>query len=517
VEKGFIAVKRFNTSSLSFQPSTACEYGFQLTHSGGTMNLIVAAEDYNMWIDELTKVITERNQKVVFGVALSELMARSPGKIVPSVFSDAAEYIRENGKDAEGIFRLSVTSNVLLEVQEMIDSGKTVLYTDVYVAANIIKSWLRALPEPLLTFTMFDQWIAAQDDTAMLYNLVQKLPKDNQFLLSALMHLMKDLTVYSEATRMTSNNLAIVIAPNILYRRGDEMNISQGPTNVVDTLITNYEDIFRDIIKKEADNAKFVSEVARSCHNTLRKRASKLLNNVNATGVPNASLVVDVKKSHHQTSTQASLMSIFTRDNTQPNASPAITPTAVPDTDPSIASPSSLSSTVVSETVNELLKYTAQSPATSPTDVGSLDPKSLPTFSGMSLDDSPGKFNVDPSLLEGLQVPTDNTPPPPPEFDVSGINFPPSETTGGSTPPPPEFDVSGINFPPSGTIGSSTPPPPELDVSGLKFPAGSASGLSLGSDFSSPPGTPMANPDILPPPLAADDIPPPDIPPPPLP
>jgi len=464
-----------------------------------------------LWTDELNKVITERNQRVVFGVALNELMARSPGKIVPSVFTDAAEYIRENGKDAEGIFRLSVTSNVLLEVQEMIDSGKAVLYTDVYVAANIIKSWLRALPEPLLTFSMFDEWIDAQDDPKRLHDLVQKLPKDNSFLLSALMHLMKDLTVYSDVTRMTSNNLAIVIAPNILYRRGDEMNISQGPTNVVDMLISNYEDIFRDIIKKEADNAKFVNEVNRSCHNTLRKRASKLLNNVNGATGPSVTTGGDAKKSHHQTSTQSSLMSIFARGS-GPSPPPKVD-VPPPSVKPPPAAGNQLSSSVVSATVNELMQYTA--PANDNT-------SSLPSLSGMTLDQPSTEFKVDPSVLLGLQVPTDGGNALPAEFDVSDINLTPEPSST-------QFDVSGINLPPDPSAEA-----PQFDISGLTIPPDSSSsssstvpqfdltGIELAAaSVSSPPGTPMANPDILPPPILPPpsdfDIPPPDIPPPPLP
>jgi len=431
LEKGYVVVKRFFTRSLSFKEDEDCDHGFQLTHSGSTMHFTVG-DEYQLWIDKLNDAVTERNKNVVFGVALNKLMERCPEKLVPAVFSDAADYIKENAKDAEGIFRLSVTSNVLLEVQEMIDSGKSVLYTDVYVAANIIKSWLRALPEPLMTFAMFDDWISAQDDPKRLHDLVQKLPKENSFLLSALIRLMKDIAVYADVTRMTSNNLAIVIAPNILYRRGDEMNISQGPTNVVDTLVLSYDEVFKDVIKEESLKAKHVNEIARCRRNTLRKLKCQ---NTGA-NFPTTLGVNEPKKSHHQTSTQASLMSMFNRDSSSsgdsiPPPPIEIPPSTVPPpkvTVPKITatSPSSLSSSVLSETVNELMS---------------------------------------------LQISSD------------------------SNPLPAEFDVSDIS-------------------------------LSSGT----PPGTPMANPDILPPPLVlpdiqppppvgpppVNDIPPPDIPPPPL-
>lgn len=58
-------------------------------------------------------------------------------------------------------------------------------YQDVHVIASALKSYLRDLPEPLLTFNLYDQFIAAsqrpteeQRKTAIL-NAINLLPKPN--------------------------------------------------------------------------------------------------------------------------------------------------------------------------------------------------------------------------------------------------------------------------------------------------------------------------------------------------
>lgn len=55
--------------------------------------------------------------------------------------------------------------------------------------------------------------------------------------------------------KMTSSNLAIVFAPNIIYSKNNQMSLDEvGPINAfVDFVLQNHEDIYiMDINKKEA-------------------------------------------------------------------------------------------------------------------------------------------------------------------------------------------------------------------------------------------------------------------------
>ena len=475
-EKGYQTVQRFATRSLTFQEEPSEKLAFRLSHATGSLVFTVGTQaEFDYWTDELTKAVTQRNQCVVFGVALDKLMERTPELLVPRVLSDAAEYLETHAKDAEGIFRLSVSTSLLVEYQEMIDSGKPVSYTDAYCAASIIKSWLRALPEPLLTRPLYKDWIDAQSDPARLHDCVLRLPKHNRFVLSALIRLLKDISAYSSVTRMTSNNLAIVIAPNILYRAGDEMNISQGPTTVVDTLITDYDKIFYDTQEVETRVTELAKEVARSRRNTLRRRASSYTIAGDfaaasgpasprspvapvpaappaAAGKKRLALNVQTTSSNSNSSSSSSSSSSSANGSGAPGspalaslfvrAPPAGQKPAVdvpPPASPPPPAAAPLSSSQVSAAVSDLMRYTGPD-AEQPPQQQQQQQQETTTTTAAAVDVPP---------------PADQ---PPAEFDVSGITLPAESPRDDSSsdiiPPPPPVDAD------SSSSGSSTSPPP---------------------------------------------------------
>lgn len=58
-------------------------------------------------------------------------------------------------------------------------------YQDAHTIASVLKSYLRDLPEPLLTYPLFDQFIAAsqrptdEQRKAAILNVIKQLPKPN--------------------------------------------------------------------------------------------------------------------------------------------------------------------------------------------------------------------------------------------------------------------------------------------------------------------------------------------------
>uniref|UniRef100_A0A8C7XAG4 Rho-GAP domain-containing protein n=1 Tax=Oryzias sinensis TaxID=183150 RepID=A0A8C7XAG4_9TELE len=96
----------------------------------------------------------------VFGVPLSQLRQRSPdGDPVPMVMKDTINFLSEQGVEIEGIFRRSANVTLVKEVQAKYNSGEPVNFRDmedVHLAAVILKTFLRELPEPLLTFQLYN-------------------------------------------------------------------------------------------------------------------------------------------------------------------------------------------------------------------------------------------------------------------------------------------------------------------------------------------------------------------------
>jgi len=60
----------------------------------------------------------------------------------------------------------------------------------VHVLASVLKSFLRDMPEPLLTFDCYDDFIRAaslsEDRVSTLFNILKKLPKVNYDLMERL-------------------------------------------------------------------------------------------------------------------------------------------------------------------------------------------------------------------------------------------------------------------------------------------------------------------------------------------
>ncbi|OWA55510.1 putative Rho GTPase-activating protein 8, partial [Hypsibius exemplaris] len=99
-----------------------------------------------------------------FGVSL-EHIRDNKGRVVPPVVKQVVEFIRNNGMTTEHIFRRSANVLTVKEIQSQINHGSLVdlaSYSDVHLAAVLLKAFLRELPEPLLTYALYDSVIGIQ-------------------------------------------------------------------------------------------------------------------------------------------------------------------------------------------------------------------------------------------------------------------------------------------------------------------------------------------------------------------
>ena len=64
----------------------------------------------------------------------------------------------------EGIFRISALKDSLTQYKNDINNGKKVDFAEVedsHLIPGLLKMWLREMPEPLLTFDLYSQFIKA--------------------------------------------------------------------------------------------------------------------------------------------------------------------------------------------------------------------------------------------------------------------------------------------------------------------------------------------------------------------
>eukprot|EP00048_Salpingoeca_helianthica_P024242 m.30790 g.30790 ORF g.30790 m.30790 type:complete len:366 (-) comp9268_c0_seq1:277-1374(-) len=163
------------------------------------------------------------NPRASFGVPLETVVNRtgqqSGSVVVPKCLAQIATIVRQD-ISTEGIFRVCGSSARMKAAQVAVDNGGDVEGT-VHDAAGLLKQFLRDLPEPLLTYRLYEPFIRAynlpgpRQRAEALQLLCLELPEAHRDTLGFLMRLLRDV-VRSETSRMTVFNLAAIFTPNIL-------------------------------------------------------------------------------------------------------------------------------------------------------------------------------------------------------------------------------------------------------------------------------------------------------------
>lgn len=120
------------------------------------------------------------------------------------------------GLEVEGIYRLSGNSDKITKWKHAFDDGPAALdpLEDIHTYTGLLKLYLRELPEPLMTFGLYDLLLRSQDLTGLL----RTLPVNHLGLLQHLIRHLNKVSQYASQTHMGPDNLAIVFGPTIMRR-----------------------------------------------------------------------------------------------------------------------------------------------------------------------------------------------------------------------------------------------------------------------------------------------------------
>ncbi|XP_036980349.1 protein FAM13B-like [Acanthopagrus latus] len=167
--------------------------------------------------------------RCVFGVALEKL--REDGQMVhgiPLVLRDMVEFLDKNGMQYRGLFRLCGSVVRTRQLRQRWDSGERVDMErdeqDVPTVASLLKLFLRELPTPVVPEPQRKQWVLSltgfADETEMNQSLREnlcRLPDDNLFILSYLIHFLSRVAAHSQSNHMPVENLATIFGPCIFH------------------------------------------------------------------------------------------------------------------------------------------------------------------------------------------------------------------------------------------------------------------------------------------------------------
>ncbi|XP_034749996.1 rho GTPase-activating protein 44 isoform X5 [Etheostoma cragini] len=164
-------------------------------------------------------------EKPSFGKSLEEHLNIS-GREIAFPIEACVTMLLECGMQEEGLFRVAPSASKLKKLKASLDCGVLDVQeysADPHAIAGALKSYLRELPEPLMTSELYDEWIQAsniQDMDKRLQALLaacEKLPTDNANNFRYLIKFLAKLSDYQDENKMTPGNMAIVLGPNLLW------------------------------------------------------------------------------------------------------------------------------------------------------------------------------------------------------------------------------------------------------------------------------------------------------------
>ncbi|KAJ7311405.1 hypothetical protein JRQ81_007032 [Phrynocephalus forsythii] len=232
-----------------------------------------------------------------FGIELSRLTTEE--QTVPFVFEKLSSYIEMHALYTEGIYRKSGSTNKIKELRQGLDTDIESVNLDdynIHVIASVFKQWLRDLPNPLMTFELYEEFLRAMGEELSpssrhpgeraglqerkeairgVYSVIDQLSRTHLNTLERLIFHLVRIALQEETNRMSANSLAIVFAPCIL-RCPDTTDPLQSAQDVsktiscVELIIAEQMDKYRARLK-DISSLEFAENKAKSRLSLIRR------------------------------------------------------------------------------------------------------------------------------------------------------------------------------------------------------------------------------------------------------
>ncbi|XP_068604914.1 rho GTPase-activating protein 30 [Brachionichthys hirsutus] len=174
------------------------------------------------------------HKEKVFGCDLLVHLNASSQEI-PQVLRCCSEFVETHGI-VDGIYRLSGVSSDIQKLRTEFESegspdlNKDVYLQDIHCVSSLCKAYFRELPNPLLTYQLYDKFAEAvsiqleEERLVKIRDVLQELSAPHYRTLEFLMRHLVRMASYSSETNMHARNLAIVWAPNLLRSKDIELS-----------------------------------------------------------------------------------------------------------------------------------------------------------------------------------------------------------------------------------------------------------------------------------------------------
>jgi len=181
-----------------------------------------------------------------------------PPGAIPSMLETCFREVESRGLSEVGVYRIAGSILEINGIKDALNHGRTPIdnTTDIYAICDVIKSFFRTLPEPVIPPTTYFTFIDSakieqlEPRLAKIKQLIRELPASNFDLLKRLFEHLDKITDYEELNQMTSHSLSIVIGPNILRAPRDDFAVTMSNMghahSVVRAMISHCHVLFGD-------------------------------------------------------------------------------------------------------------------------------------------------------------------------------------------------------------------------------------------------------------------------------
>jgi len=253
-----------------FKPIISAKFGRKVQYVNQLRELA-----HHMDIDKLPipKQVIDHDRKVTRGVGLTgtrtldswlptqqfgvtiEWIAANHQAAIPPVMTKCIDFLSHpDCLGTEGIFRRSASAIVVRELQAKINKGDNIEFEtqDVHIAAVLLKTFLRELSHPILTYQLYDSVLHFSNltkESRLHYCrdlIIKKLPDQNYVVLKFLVEFLSLVVDRCDMNKMTAANLAVVFGPNLVWSNDKSMSLTAiGPINgFTEFILTNMHNIF---------------------------------------------------------------------------------------------------------------------------------------------------------------------------------------------------------------------------------------------------------------------------------
>ncbi|KAM6930237.1 rho GTPase-activating protein 25 [Xenentodon cancila] len=230
--------------------------------------------DLEDWVRSLRRVIGVPTNGV-FGKSLIDTITyeqRFGPHMVPILVQKCVEFIKENGLNEEGIFRLPGQENAVKQFRDAFDAGERPSFpsdTDVHTVASLLKLYLRELPEPVVPWTQYQDFLdctnlwdpSSTEGWIKLEKQIALLPRVNYNLLSYVCRFLFEVQNHSKVNKMNVENLATVMGINLLKPQIEDpitvMKATPQIQKLMTMMIRQHEALFpvsKDVIPSSPSN-----------------------------------------------------------------------------------------------------------------------------------------------------------------------------------------------------------------------------------------------------------------------